>query len=408
MRATATAHQVRKFTLHANDVVITKDSEDLTDIGVPAYVPSRLEGVICGYHLAIIRPSRMVKGKFLRYLFESESASNYFAVTARGLTRVGLSQEALNNQIVAWPPLQEQAAIAQFLDSQTARIDALIQEQQRLIELLEEKRQAVISHAVTKGLDPDVPMKDSGVEWLGQVPAHWTVLTLRRITRDIEQGWSPDCFSYPANRDEWGVLTAGAVNNGVYRSEANKALPDSENPVPTLEVQPGDVIMCRASGSVELIGSVAYVDKTRSRLMLSDKLFRLIFVDVADPQYIAMALDSLSIRRQIELSISGAEGLANNLPIQKVKSISLALPPRNEQKTIQQSVSCTVETQDRLIAQSKKSKRLLEERRVALISSAVTGDIDVRNWHAQRIEKECSAGVEGMSVWPTVAAFPSS
>jgi len=296
------------------------------------------------------------------------------------------------------PPITEQRTVVKHLKRETGCIDALIEEQKRLIELLEEKRQAVISHAVTKGLDPEAPMKDSGVEWLGQVPAHWTVLTLRRITRNIEQGWSPDCFSYPANRDEWGVLTAGAVNNGFYRSEANKALPDSENPVPTLEVQPGDVIMCRASGSLELIGSVAYVDKTRSRLMLSDKLFRLIFANVVDPQYIAMALDSLSIRRQIELSISGAEGLANNLPIQKVKSISLALPPRNEQKAIQQSGSRTLETQDRLIAQSKKSKRLLEERRVALISSAVTGKIDVRNWHAQRIEKERSAGVEGMSV----------
>lgn len=113
----------------------------------------------------------------------------------------------LRNFGLAWPPVSEQTLIATFLDHETARIDALVEEQQRLIELLQEKRQAVVSHAVTKGLDPDVPMKDSGVEWLGEVPAHWEIKRVKHAVRVFEQGWSPQCENIPVGSErEWGVL----------------------------------------------------------------------------------------------------------------------------------------------------------------------------------------------------------
>lgn len=179
MPATASLDQIAKFTLRAGDTIITKDSETADDIAVAAYVPADLPGVVCGYHLSIIRPAAGYSGAFIKRLFDSVYVKASVAVLANGLTRVGLGQDELDNIELPFPPRTEQCLVARFLDRETAKIDALIAEQQRLIELLKEKRQAVISHAVTKGLNPDAPMKASGFEWFGEVPAHWREMRLR-------------------------------------------------------------------------------------------------------------------------------------------------------------------------------------------------------------------------------------
>ena len=181
MDATATADQTARLTLRADDVVFTKDSETADDIAVPAYVPRDLPGVVCGYHLGIARPTNAMSGKFLKWWFESHSARAQFEVGARGLTRVGLGRDAISAVAMASPSRAEQASIADFLDRETAKIDALAAEQERLVELLKEKRQAVISHAVTKGLNPSAPLKPSGIPWLGDVPAHWRVSQIGHV-----------------------------------------------------------------------------------------------------------------------------------------------------------------------------------------------------------------------------------
>ena len=188
MVATASAEQVKKFTLREGDTIITKDSETADDIAIAAYVPQNMPGVICGYHLSMIRPREATCGAFMKRLFDSVYVKSCCAVYANGLTRVGLGQYALDNLEMPFPPKTEQAAIAAFLNRETAKIDALIAEQQRLIELLKEKRQSVISHAVTKGLNPNAPMKDSGIEWLGDVPEHWGLPKLKHFTRFVGGG----------------------------------------------------------------------------------------------------------------------------------------------------------------------------------------------------------------------------
>ena len=169
MAATASADQIAKFTLRAGDTIITKDSETADDIAVAAYVPEDLPGVVCGYHLSMVRPMSDANGAFVKRLFDSVYAKSCFAVRANGLTRVGLGQDELDNVEMPFPPLAEQAQITAFLDRETAKIDGLVAEQRRLMELLTEKRQAVISHAVTQGRDPHAPMKPSGIEWLGDL-----------------------------------------------------------------------------------------------------------------------------------------------------------------------------------------------------------------------------------------------
>ncbi|MFY7875568.1 MAG: restriction endonuclease subunit S, partial [Pirellula sp.] len=190
MAATASSEQIAKFTLREGDTIITKDSETADDIAVAAYVPESLPGVVCGYHLSMVRPLPNTYGQFVTRLFGSVYAKSCFAILANGLTRVGLGQYELDNVALPFPPFEEQKLIASFLDRETSKINALVGEQRRLIELLKEKRQAVISHAVTKGLNPNAPLKPSGIKWLGYVPEHWEVKPLKYLL-SLTSGGTP-------------------------------------------------------------------------------------------------------------------------------------------------------------------------------------------------------------------------
>ena len=276
------------------------------------------------------------------------------------------------------PSLSSQKAIADFLDHKTAAIDALIEKKQKLLDLLAEKRAALINQAVTKGLDPNVPMKDSGIPWIGEIPAHWEVMQLRRTLRGIEQGWSPQCDARPVTADEWGVLKAGCTAAGVFRPYEHKALPPELEPRPHLQVRQGDLLMSRASGSPDIVGSAALVGPLQHRLLLSDKLFRL-QVDgaVAVPDFLVMALGNRSARSQIENSISGAEGLANNLPQARLKEVIVACAPVREQQDIASTVAESLEGSRRLAGSLSTSVERLQEYRQALITAAVTGQLDI-------------------------------
>ncbi len=149
MKSTASDVQIRKFTLKRGDTIITKDSEDPNDIAVPAYVPQDLEGVICGYHLALLRPGKGTCGEYLKRVMDSRYARSVFATRANGITRYGLATYAISNFIIPLPPLEEQKQIAVFLDKETTKIDTLIEQCKTAIELLRERRTALISAAVT-------------------------------------------------------------------------------------------------------------------------------------------------------------------------------------------------------------------------------------------------------------------
>ena len=327
--------------------------------------------------------AQKVNAKFLYYQMDRNP---YFLMYDDGANQTHLSNAAYLKYPVLLPPAEEQLTIAAFLDYETARIDQLIAKQKQLIELLKEKRQAVISHAVTKGLNPNVPMKDSGVEWLGQVPEHWVVTQLRHLLCHLEQGKSPECEARMAEGEEWGVLKTGCVNGGVYRATEHKALPVHIAPHKAYEVRAGDLLMSRASGSRDLIGAVAYIDKTPPRLLLSDKVFRLILVSGVHPQYLSLLMGSKSVRSQIELAINGAEGLANNITKESIKSFLVACPDYEEQLQIHKYLSEQLNQFDSLEAKLTEALVLLQERRTALISAAVTGKIDLRGWQPPKSE----------------------
>ena len=151
---------------------------------------------------------------------------------------VHVTRPELGSTLIPVPPAPTQVLISSFLDRGVAAIDDLIAKKERLIELLQEKRQALITQAVTKGLDPNVHLKDSGVEWIGKIPAHWAMSRLGHHLVKIEQGWSPQCESRPAETDEWGVLKVGCVNGGLFDPDENKALPRDLSGSPIIRVSP--------------------------------------------------------------------------------------------------------------------------------------------------------------------------
>ena len=292
-----------------------------------------------------------------------------------------LTQEQFGNFILAIPPLDEQKAISSFLDVETSKIDGLVSEQRRLIELLKEKRQAVISHAVTKGLNPNAPMKPSGIQWLGDVPEHWEVQRVKHAITSIEQGWSPQCENDQVESDDqWGVLKVGCVNYGTFTAEENKALPPSLEPQPDLGILKDDLLISRAN-TIELVGSAAVAEYDHKNLMLCDKLYRL-RMDHSQllPEFLCYFLTSEVAREPIELGASGASPSMKNIAQSVILELWFAAPGVTEQKEIVKTIRERWNAITRLITEAERAIELLQERRTALISAAVTGKIDVREF----------------------------
>lgn len=371
MGATATSEQVEKFTLRAGDSIITKDSETADDIAISAYVPSDLPGVVCGYHLSMIRPTSLVEGLFVKQLFDSAYVKACCHVSANGLTRVGLGQYALDNLVMPLPPKGEQRIIAAFIDREAAKIDSLIAEQVQLIALLKEKRQAVISHAVTKGLNPDVPMKNSEIEWLGEVPEHWERVQVGRVCRQVSDGphFSPsyvdDGVMFLSARnisvDAWQLEDAKFVSEEDYREFCKRVVPEI-----------GDVLYTKGGTT----GIARVVDlNDRFQVWVHVAVLKL-YHDLVDSHFMAYALNSIGCYEQSQLHTRGATN--QDLGLTRMTKIWFALPPQAEQLDIVAFLHAETRRIDQLSAEAGNAKSLLLERRSALISAAVTGKIDVR------------------------------
>jgi type I restriction enzyme S subunit len=290
---------------------------------------------------------------------------------------VGVSYPAINaSDLVALslpvPPWKEQKTIARFLDHETAKIDTLIHEQKRLIELLKEKRQAVISHAVTKGLDPDVPMKDSGVEWLGEVPAHWTKKRLKNVSPFIAVGIVVNPSSYVAE-DGLPFIYGGEVKEGyidLSKTRKISALDSKKNKKTLLET--GDLVTMRVGypGVTAIVPPSCEGGNCASVMLVKRGDF--------DSRWLCAVMNSRLIRQQVEVVQYGAAQKQFN--IADAVEFWLLEPPQTEQAVIADFIAAKSAGFDQLMDKASQSMGLLAERRSALISAAVTGKIDVRDW----------------------------
>jgi len=276
------------------------------------------------------------------------------------------------------PPPEEQAAIVRFLDWANGRLERAIRAKRRVIALLNEQKQAIIHRAVTRGLDPKVPLKPSGIPWLGEFPAHWEARRLRTLVHHIDQGVSPLAVGFLAEGDSWGVLKSGCVNRGVFRETEHKQLARSFQIDPAIVVKVGDVLISRACGSPTLVGSVGRVKTLRYKLILSDKTFRARFRDLVDVDFMVFAMNCRYYRLQVEQAISGAEGMANNLPLSSLRDFSFAIPPVDEATAIAEYLDRETAGLQSAITRLEREIELLREYRTRLVADVVTGKLDVR------------------------------
>lgn len=279
----------------------------------------------------------------------------------------------------ALPSIEEQSAIVTFVDREVAKIDALVAEQQSLIALLKEKRQALISHAVTKGLDPDVPMKDSGVAWLGEVPAQWVVLALSRIATERCDGPFGSGIKSEHYTDS-GALVVRLQNirsNGFHVGEpVFLELEYFEQELKRHEVVPGDVLIAGLGDENNVVGRACVAPAGISPALVKADCFRFRL----DGGVVAAAF----VAAQLNVSaVADAGRLANGstrsrIPLSVMATRVIALPPLAEQVEIVAFVERERAAIDELVSEAETTIALLQERRTALISAAVTGKIDVR------------------------------
>ncbi|UUW71605.1 restriction endonuclease subunit S [Pseudomonas oryzihabitans] len=331
----------------------------------------------------VLRP-RAINSEFIHKYILMPTVIEGLNASTIGAKMPRVGWEDMAALAVTIPPHKEQTQIARFLDHETARIDALIEEQQRLIELLKEKRKVVISHAVTKGLEPTVPMKDSGVEWLGEVPAHWEVRKLSTITNKITNGFVGPTRDILVDEGIRYLQSLHIKGNRIkfdvpyYVREAWSL--DHKKSI----LESGDVLIVQTGD----IGQVAVVTDEFAGCNCHALIVCSPVRDSISGEWLSWVLNT-NYGRQSLLSIqTGA--LHPHLNCGNVKDLYIPVPPLAEQEDICKFVEGSLGCFDSLISESESAGLLLRERRSALISAAVTGKIDVRGWqpptHAQSPE----------------------
>lgn len=374
MTATATADQITRFRIRIGDTLITKDSETADDIGVPAFVEYEADDLICGYHLAIVRPDlRRVDSKFLFWALSSQPIARQWGVTAAGVTRVGIRSTDLNKITIPLPPLDKQRAIAGYLDHETAQIDALVAKQQELIRHLEERRLAVITTATLTGLSGeesgghDVSRWGSSLAvepWLRRAPASWGMERFKTVCLPREE------------RNVAGtelMLSLTVRGHLVDRSTMAVQQNASDTTIPRYFVaRPRDLVV----NPMWLIGGAIGVSDKRGAVSPDYRVFE---VDGGlDPWYLHAVLRSAPYFDQYKLYTRANTTFDRRIKQNDLDNLPLPIPSIGEQHAIVYHIKEQTTQIDTLIAKAEEHIVLARERRSALITAAVTGQIDVR------------------------------
>lgn len=311
---------------------------------------------------------------FVHHLLRSQLFQEEFYRNGKGIVADLWSTNfsAMRNILLGMPDLPEQTAIAAFLDRETEKIDALVAEQRRLMELLKEKRQAVISHAVTRGLNPNVRLKPFGIEWLGHVPEHWGILRLKAVSKFTTSG--PRGWSERVGDVGELFVQSGDLNDSlrVEFSTAKRVLVEDDAEADRTRLVDGDVVVCitgAKTGNVAVCSSVpepAYVNQHLCLIRPRDEVL---------PDFLGVLLKSKIGQTYFELS---QYGLKQGLSLENIREAPVFLPPLDEQQAIVAHLDVETAKFATLTAETQRAIDLLRERRTALISAAVTGQIDVR------------------------------
>ena len=382
MAATATGREMRRFRLAVGDVLVTKDSEDWTDIGVPAFVEYAADDLVCGYHLAMLRPNgAFIDGGYLFQALRDSRVAWQCRVSAAGVTRYGLSRNAIRSMRVPLPPLSEQTAIARFLDHADRRIRRFIRAKEKLIALLEEQKQAIVHQAVTGQIDvrtrqPYPAYKDSAVEWLGEVPEHWEVSRLGRLV-NLTVGFAFKSEGFTQSEDDVRLLRGVNITPSGLRWDA--VVRWSAQDVDSFmeyRLLVGDIVVGMDRPIIRRGTRVAVITPSDVPSLLLQRVAR---IRVGE-----------ALTRDFAMALLGGKGFSDYLaPIftgisvphlspEQIKCFRFALPSVWEQGAIMGHVRSRTDAIQSAIAGAAKQIRLLGEYRSRLIADVATGKVDVR------------------------------
>jgi type I restriction enzyme S subunit len=362
-----------EIALREGDVLLAKDGSTLGTVNVVRSLP---RPTTVNSSIAVITPHPSTVGAYLHYLFQSSFMKDTIQQIKGGMGVPHLFQEDLNKFWIPLPQISEQLNLATFLDRETGKIDVLVEEQQRLIELLKEKRQAVISHAVTKGLNPGVPMKDSGIEWLGKVPAHWRVGKCGFYLR-ILSGFAFPSTGFTENENDTKLLRG--INVGVSRLRWDETVywqRTKDDGLDSYEMQAGDVVIGMDRPLISGGVRVAKVKGSDLPCLLLQRVASLKATERLNADYLLNLLSSEMFAAHFSPETTGVS--VPHISPEQIYNFVIPVPPAPEQETIVKFVEAESARLGSLTMGATHAIDLLEERRTALISAAVTGKIDVR------------------------------
>ena len=337
-----------------------------------AQVKSPPENMIASTGFAVLRPRR-IDSRFLGYACHAEGFVSEVIARSVGVSYPAINASELARLPIPLPTAPEQTAIATFLDRETAKIDALVAEQERLIALLKEKRQAVISHAVTKGLDPSVPMMDSGVEWLGKVPAHWLIRPIKHVGR-LKGGAGFPHSEQGVEGEELCFYKVGSLG----QSSSTGYLNESENTISRETASAlGAFIFPKETLVFAKVGAALFLARVRALpadACLDNNMMGLVVDETKHaPAFVRYAMTL------VRFDLIANPGAVPSLNEGQIGNFALAFPPsKAEQEAIAAFLDRATGQLEDLFAQAETVISTLRERRTALISAAVTGQIDVR------------------------------
>ncbi len=365
---------MRKGKLKVGDILFMNRGE----IGKLALISEAHAGANLNSQIDYLRSYKSeIVNKYLLYYLASGSVSNLLASMKMGSV---LTQFPIGDLLEIYVPLpsdDEQEKIANFLDHETAKIDTLIETQQQLIKLLKEKRQAVISHAVTKGLNPNAPMRDSGVEWLGEVPEHWDVRAVSKLSQKITNGYVGPTRDILVSEGVPYVQATHIKRGKVNFDDACFARQSWSDAHAKSILVKGDVLIVQTGAGTGDIGLVTENEEgfnCHALIIVQPKK------DVITGDYLSMAFQS-QYGYSVLYSIRTG-GMHPHLNCGEVQFVKMPVPPKEEQDRITEYISQQIYKFDTLVERQLKAIELMQERRTALISAAVTGKIDVRSWQS--------------------------
>ncbi len=375
MKGSATPEEIKRFRLRVGDVIITKDSESWADIGVPALVEYEAPVLVCGYHLALLRPHQEVlSGGFLLRMTQSRGGAYQYHVSANGVTRYGLSYGSIKNVHILIPPLSEQSAIVRFLDYVDRRVRRSIRAKQKLIALLNEQKQAIIRRAVTCGLDPKVRLKPSGVEWLGDVPEHWEVRPAKYFYREVDERST-------TGKEE--LLSVSHITGITPRSQKNITMFMASSYVGHKLCRPGDLVINTMWAWMGALG----VARQTGIVSPSYGVYRPRHASGLLGEYSDLLLRTRPYVSEYVCRSTGIRSSRLRLYPEQFLGLRLICPPLEEQQAILRWVTTETAATEHAIAGAQREIDLLREYRTRLISDVVTGKLDVREAATQLREE---------------------